>query len=63
MLYDQPARCPMSPATGAPAPYGLDGFGRPASRPLSKSDQRGVIACGLAILLSPIPTAILCYIA
>ena len=55
-----PARCPLD-RHGKPAPYGLDGFGRAAGRPLSASDRRCVQACALAILFgSPLATALLC---
>lgn len=48
------APCPISPVTGERAPFGLDGFGRPAGRPLEASEARGVKFFGLAILCSPI---------
>lgn len=59
-----PAAAPrVSPVTGEPAPHGLDGFGRPAGRPMSKSDQRAITACAASILLSPIMAAVITAIA
>jgi hypothetical protein len=61
-----PAMSNLTPEvpTAEALPYGRDGFGRPAARPLPKSEQRVIAAFGVAILsLPPILGAILATVA